>query len=111
MVRNKRLYLIFAFALASASIVLAPWLNAQQKPTAFVDVTVVPMDSERILPHQTVLIAGGRIVQIGPSSSIKLPRADLKIDGRGKFLMPGLADMHVHLIRSALAPGTSVPRP
>jgi len=102
MVRNKRQYLIFAFALASASIVLAPWLNAQQRPTALVDVTVVPMDSERILPHQTVLVAGGRIVRIGPTSSIKAPKTALKIDGRDKFLMPGLADMHVHFIRSAV---------
>lgn len=110
MVRNKRRYLIFAFALASASIVLAPWLNAQQQPTAFVDVTVVPMDSERVLPHQTVLVASGRIVHIGPSSSMNPPKADLKIDGRDKFLMPGLADMHVHFVRSALVPGISIYR-
>ena len=109
MVRNKRRYLIFAFALASASIVLVPWLNAQQQPTAFVDVTVVPMDSERVLPHQTVLVADGRIVQIGPSSSTKPPKADSKIDGRGKFLMPGLADMHVHFIRSAVVAKSSSP--
>lgn len=107
MVMNKWRHLIFAFALASVSMVFAPWMNAQQQPTAFVDVTVVPMDSERILPHQTVLVAGGRIVQVGPSSSINPPRADLKIDGRGKFLMPGLADMHVHFIRSAVVPKIS----
>jgi len=102
MLTKKRRLLILAFALASASVALEPWLNAQQQPVAFVDVTVVPMDKEQLLPHQTVLVAGGRIAQVGPSASIKPPRAALKIDGMGKFLMPGLADMHVHFIRPAL---------
>ena len=46
------------------SLVLAPWLNAQEQPVAFVDVNVVPMDKEQIVPHQTVVAAGGRITQI-----------------------------------------------
>ena len=99
MLTKRRRLLIFAFALASVSVALAPWLNAQQEPVAIVDVTVVPMDREQLLPHQIVLVAGGRITQVGPSASIKLPRGGVKIDGRGKFLMPGLADMHVHFVR------------
>ena len=51
---------------------------------------------------QTVVVESGRIVQMGPSDSIRVPRRAMKIDGRGRFLMPGLADMHVHFIRSAL---------
>jgi hypothetical protein len=35
------------------SLTLAPFLHAQERPVAFVDVTVVPMDKEQILPHQT----------------------------------------------------------
>lgn len=99
----KRRLLIFAFALACALVALAPLVNAQEQPIVFVDVTVVPMDKEQLLPHQTVLVAGGRIAQVGPSASIKPPRGALKIDGRGKFLMPGLADMHVHFIRPVIA--------
>ena len=105
MLKKKGRLLIFA--VACASIVLGLRLNAQQQSVAFVDVTVVPMDKDRILLHQTVLVAGERIVRVGPSSSINPPRADLKIDGRGKFLMPGLADMHVHFIRSAVVPKIS----
>jgi imidazolonepropionase-like amidohydrolase len=85
------------------SLTLVPWLNAQERPAAFVDVTVVPMDKEQVLPHQTVVVEGGRITQVGSSASAKVPNRALKIDGKGKFLMPGLADMHVHFMRSAIA--------
>src|SRR6185369_10522318 len=64
---------------------------------AFVNVNVVPFDRERILEGQTVIVREGRIAQIGPASKVKVPAGALKIDGRGKYLMPGLADMHVHL--------------
>ena len=84
-------------------LTLAPWLNAQERPVTFVDVTVVPMDKEQILPHQTVVVVGGRITQVRSAASVKVPRGALRIDGKGKFLMPGLADMHVHFIRPAIA--------
>jgi cytosine/adenosine deaminase-related metal-dependent hydrolase len=90
------------------SLALSPWLNAQERPIAFVDVTVVPMDKERVLPHQTVVVEGGRITQVGFAAAIKVPSGALKIDGKAKFLMPGLADMHVHFIRPA-APGQFQP--
>ena len=84
------------------TLTLAPWLNAQERPVAFVDVTVAPMDKAEILPHQTVVVVGERIAQVGPFASVKVPRGALTIDGKGKFLMPGLADMHVHFIRPAI---------
>lgn len=64
---------------------------------AFVNVNVVPFDRERILEGQTVIVRDGRIAEIGPASKTKAPAGAREIDGRGKFLMPGLADMHVHL--------------
>jgi imidazolonepropionase-like amidohydrolase len=83
-------------------LTLALRLDAQAPALAFVDVAVVPMDKEQILSHQTVVVLDGRIVQVGPAGSVKVPKDARRIDGRGKFLMPGLADMHVHLIRSPL---------
>ncbi len=65
--------------------------------TAFVGVTVVPMDTERLVPGQTVIIQDGRITELGPTESTPVPPGARRIDGRGKYLMPGLADMHVHL--------------
>ena len=70
---------------------------------AFVDVNVVPMDSERIVEGQTVLVQDGRITALGPSDQTDVPAGARRIDGRGNYLMPGLAEMHAHL------PGPSTP--
>ncbi len=64
---------------------------------AFVDVTVIPMDRERTLPHSTVLVQRGRIVQVGPAKEVAVPAGAVQVDGRGKFLIPGLAEMHAHI--------------
>ena len=64
---------------------------------AFVDVNVVPMDGERVLAGQTVVVRDGRIAELGPAMRVKAPRGALVVDGRGKYLMPGLIDTHVHL--------------
>lgn len=64
---------------------------------AFTDVTVIPMDSQRILDHQTVIVQGDRIREIGPSSRIKIPETALRINGTGKYLLPGWAEMHGHI--------------
>jgi imidazolonepropionase-like amidohydrolase len=60
------------------------------------------MDREQLLEHQTVVVQGNRITAIEAARSIRLPGSAQQIDGRGKFLMPGLADMHVHFVREAL---------
>jgi imidazolonepropionase-like amidohydrolase len=74
-------------------------LGAQAPPpaVAFVDVTVVPMDGDRLVASQTVVVQGQTIAEIGPSAAIKVPAGALRVDGRGKFLMPGLAEMHAHI--------------
>ncbi len=64
--------------------------------TAFVNVSVVPMDRERVLHRQTVIVRDGRIVAFGRSSRVTIPQDARRIDGQGKYLMPGLADMHDH---------------
>jgi hypothetical protein len=77
----------------------APGQPAQEHPgtIAFVDVNVIPMDRERVLKAQTVVVKEGRIAEMGPASSVRVPKDAVRIDGRGKFLMPGLIDMHVHV--------------
>jgi tetratricopeptide (TPR) repeat protein len=64
---------------------------------ALLDVNVVPMDAERVLAHQTVVVTDGVIVRVGPFASVSPPADAVRIDGRGKFLLPGLVDFHVHL--------------
>lgn len=67
-----------------------------QQVTAFKNVNLVPMADERIVENQTVLVKGTRILEIGPSSEIDIPENAAVIDGAGAYLMPGLADMHMH---------------
>lgn len=92
---------IRALALVAAFwAIAAPDIAAGQqssRPTAIVNVNVLPMDTERVLARQTVLIENGRIARVGSVEQVTLPPGTVVIDGRGKYLMPGLADLHVHL--------------
>lgn len=63
---------------------------------AFTNVNVVPMTSNRVDKGQTVIVSAGRIAGIGPSASVAIPPEAQIIDGNGKYLAPGLADMHAH---------------
>lgn len=84
---------------------------AQETPAApssvaFVDVDVVPMqrgdgeDRAKLLHGQTVVVRGDRIVAIGPTKEVAVPEGAVRIAGKeggnSRYLMPGLADMHVH---------------
>jgi imidazolonepropionase-like amidohydrolase len=71
--------------------------RAQDLVTAFVHVHVVPMDREVVLRDHTVLVSGDRIVQLGPSTSVKTPAGATIVNGAGKYLTPGLGEMHAHL--------------
>lgn len=66
-------------------------------PVAFVDVSVLPMDASRVLEHQTVVVRDGRITEIGATSRVRVPPDALRVAGSGKYLMPGLTEMHGHL--------------
>jgi imidazolonepropionase-like amidohydrolase len=66
-------------------------------PVAFVNVTVLPMNGTGPVVDQTVVTDGATIVQVGPSTSVAPPPGAHVVDGAGRFLMPGLADMHTHV--------------
>ena len=76
-------------------------LHAQnQRPalvTAFVNVNVLPMDRNAVLSDHTVIVRDGQIVTVGPSANVSVPEAAQRVDGRNKFLMPTLAEMHAHI--------------
>ncbi|MDX1942087.1 MAG: amidohydrolase family protein [Saprospiraceae bacterium] len=82
----------FLFIIFSFSLIIH--INAQTY--AIRNVNVIPMDSERVLPDQTVIVQKGKISEIGAASQTKIPRNATVIDGSGKYLMPGLMDMHMH---------------
>ncbi|MEP6939725.1 MAG: amidohydrolase family protein [Rudaea sp.] len=95
-------------ALAVAPLVLCACAAtpARQEGTAtlaIVGVTVVhpERDGAQALERDaTVLVAGERIVSVGPSSSTAIPAGAQRLDGRGKWLIPGLIDGHVHFFQS-----------
>ena len=63
----------------------------------FQSVDVIPMDQERVLLNQDVAVSLGKIVSINETGLIQFDPDAVIIDGRGKFLIPGLAEMHAHV--------------
>src|SRR5262245_30850044 len=93
-----RVMLLAGFALAVAGFQGLGYPKPAQEPvTAFVDVRVIPMTNDGVLDHQTVIVRGTRIAEIGPSTQVRAPGGAVTIDGRGKYLIPGLIEMHGHL--------------
>lgn len=84
-------------ALALVTLLQAAPAPSEPAPLAFVGVHVLPMDTERVLRDQTVLVADGRIARIGPAAEVELPPGTQRIEGRGRYLIPGLVDTHVHV--------------
>jgi imidazolonepropionase-like amidohydrolase len=88
-------------AIAVSAVCACSWPAAGRErhsnAVAFVHASVVPMDGERVLADQTVVVVDGRIAAVGPSSRVAVPRGAVRIDARGRFLMPALSDMHVHV--------------
>ncbi|WP_338424833.1 amidohydrolase family protein [Sphingopyxis kveilinensis] len=75
---------------------LLAWVTlARAETVVFTDVNVVPMDTERVIPRTTVIVTDGVIASIGIKA--KLPAGTPVIDGKGAWLIPGLADMHNHV--------------
>ncbi len=78
-------------------IILSPTLLvAQNRPVVFRNVTLIDMRSEQPKPNMTVIVSGNRISKIGVN--LKIPKNANVIDATGKFLIPGLWDMHVHAL-------------
>jgi imidazolonepropionase-like amidohydrolase len=91
------LHLLLAGLCAHSHPIDPPCVAQSQGVVALVDVTVIPMDRERRIPGQTVVVRGDRIVELGPAASVKVPEGATRVEGKGKFLIPGLAEMHAHI--------------
>lgn len=82
--------------------------SARTAPTAdpvivIVNATVVPMETDRVIPDATVIVRGDRIAWVGPSRGAVIPANAERVDARGAFVLPGLADLHVHTGESDMA--------
>jgi imidazolonepropionase-like amidohydrolase len=94
-----------ALALAIGALAITAPVRAQGATgsIAFVDVTVIPMTATgpRALERQTVVVRDGKIAELGATARVRVPDGARRVDARGKFLIPGLAEMHGHVPQQA----------
>jgi cytosine/adenosine deaminase-related metal-dependent hydrolase len=74
------------------------------RPLAITHARVFDPGTLAVEDDQTVLVAQGRITAVGPSAKVPVPTGARTLDAQGRFLMPGLWDMHVHITRGADGP-------
>jgi imidazolonepropionase-like amidohydrolase len=87
-----------SFILLLAAVVSAGGAHAPHASlVAVTDVTVIDGTGAPPRPHLTVIIDNDRIADIAPADSQQLPQTSSEIDGSGRFLIPGLWDMHAHV--------------
>jgi imidazolonepropionase-like amidohydrolase len=99
-------------AVAAAAVLYVSHSNqpvAQGAATAFIGVNVLPMDKDTVLADQTVIVTDGKIASIAPTAKAQVPAGAVKVDGKGKYLMPGLGELHAH-IPGGQAPDADVER-
>jgi imidazolonepropionase-like amidohydrolase len=90
--------LVYPFVLLISLSCNAQEINDNKnREIVFQSVNVIPMDSEKVLENQTVVISNGTIKAIGDPDKIKYSNNALLIDAKGKYLIPGLAEMHAHV--------------
>ena len=71
--------------------------SAQAPTIAITDVTLIDGGDGPVRPGMTVVVRGGTIAEIAPSAAARVPSGAMRVDGRGRYLIPGLIDAHVHL--------------
>ena len=92
-------------ALVGLALTACSTSQAAPGTTAFANVYLIPMDREGLLEDQTVVVVDDRIAEVGPSSEVTVGPGATVIEGSGRYLMPGLAEMHAHV-----PPGDNPPR-
>ena len=93
---GRRAFLIAAVGLGIAGAIdLAP--QAQDAVTVLEGVRVIAGDGRAPIENATIVISGGRIEQLGPSDSVRVPAGASRVNLAGKTVMPTIVDTHVHL--------------
>jgi hypothetical protein len=86
----------FSLILFCSSFLLAQQRTNSRQVLVFTHVTVIDATGAEAKPDMTVVIRDGRIAELGRSDKIQPPKSAQVVDASGKFLIPGLCDMHVH---------------
>ena len=88
--------LVASLSLLVVSLLASRFAPAQDRPVVFADITVIDATGSPARQHRMVTISRGKIAGIEEYRRGSEPKTADVIDGRGKFLIPGLWDMHVH---------------
>jgi imidazolonepropionase-like amidohydrolase len=92
----KRVTALLLLFLSSALLLAQTKPQTQPKPIVFTHVTIIDATGAPAKSDMTVIITGDRIREIGRTGKIQLPKDAQVVDATGKFLIPGLWDMHTH---------------
>jgi imidazolonepropionase-like amidohydrolase len=79
-----------------AFLATTPAVAAAQPTVVIRNVTVIPMTGAAPVARQSVVVRDGRIAEIGPSAQVRMPAGATVVDATGKYLIPGLFEMHAH---------------
>src|SRR5256885_13939801 len=90
-------------ALLFLTLLAAP-LGGAAQTFAFTHAPVIDMTGAPPQADMTVVVTGNRLATLGPSRAVRIPKGGLAYDATGKFLIPGLWDMHVHAAWSSTLP-------
>lgn len=82
--------------MVSVTLAHIPLCLAQDSAFAITHVSVIDVARGKVLPDMTVVVRGTNIESVAPSRQVILPKSTMVAQGRGKFIVPGLWDMHVH---------------
>src|SRR5688572_1998400 len=100
-ISRKRLRCWWAGLGAMAGVLFVTPEVGAQPAVALVNVRVLSMTDSVVRAGQTVIVEGGRISWVGTNKAARIPAGATRVDGQGAYLLPGFADMHVHLGRPA----------
>src|SRR5215471_1290138 len=102
---KSRRPLVLAFTLTLAVVSHTARAQDGKAPLALQHTTVLDLRTGALRADQTVVVMDGRIAAVGASGDVKAPDGAKLVDGAGWFVMPGLWDMHVHLVFGDWFPG------
>lgn len=111
MTYNRRQLGIAVATLYSCAIAWGSARAADHTPVYFEDISVIDVAKGAVLPKRDVVVTDGKIVSVSPSQGYRPESVHTVIDGRGKYLVPGFIDMHVHLNYRRLAEASVALRP
>ncbi|RRA99808.1 amidohydrolase family protein [Larkinella rosea] len=92
-----RSFLTLLFLVLAQAVFAQELVSNRQREIVLKSVNVIPMDQERVLENQTVVVKDGRITGLGAAGKVKYGKDALVVDARGKYLTPGWAEMHAHV--------------